>query len=238
MRFPAREAFYTLSAALDRARTNGNQMIQAFSAGVDSSEAALELARANAQRNGVADVCQFVRADVAEFMRAAAPQAWDIVVLDPPKLAPSRKVPRCQQMYPPCMPAWPFQSRQYASVRLSPTPVWGGHLPFGHARLELARDAQCGLAACNWQRACACCMTATGSQNAVASTTTRKWLHLCDMCSSAGAAARVGEVPELERARAAAGSAWWLADDVLLLRRRDAGRPVAGPGAGAASCGL
>ena len=60
---------------------------------MDSSEAALALARANAQRNGVADRCQFVRADVAEFMRAAAPQTWDIVVLDPPKLAPSRKVP-------------------------------------------------------------------------------------------------------------------------------------------------
>lgn len=72
-------------------------------AGVDSSEAALELARANAQRNGVADVCQFVRADVAEFMRAAAPQAWDIVVLDPPKLAPSRKVlPRWHMSPPSC----------------------------------------------------------------------------------------------------------------------------------------
>ena len=74
------------------------------SAGVDSSEAALELARANAQRNGVAGVCQFVRGDVADFTRAAAPQAWDIVVLDPPKLAPSRKVPPCQHVCPPGMP--------------------------------------------------------------------------------------------------------------------------------------
>ncbi|KAK9830892.1 hypothetical protein WJX81_002094 [Elliptochloris bilobata] len=68
--------------------------------GVDSSAAALALARANAERNGVADRCQFVKADVAEFMRAAAPQAWDIVVLDPPKLAPSRKaLPRASVKY-------------------------------------------------------------------------------------------------------------------------------------------
>ena len=83
-------------------------MSQIAFAGVDSSEAALELARANAQRNGVAGVCQFVRADVAEFMRAAAPQAWDIVVLDPPKLAPSRKVPPSLHVCPPCMPALPL----------------------------------------------------------------------------------------------------------------------------------
>ena len=95
----------TLSAGFDRACMNLNWCTQIVFAGVDSSEAALELARANAQRNGVADVCRFVRADVAEFMRAAAPQAWDLVVLDPPKLAPSRKVPPCQQMPPPCMPA-------------------------------------------------------------------------------------------------------------------------------------
>ena len=37
--------------------------------GVDSSEAALELARANADLNGVSDVCSFERADVAAFMR-------------------------------------------------------------------------------------------------------------------------------------------------------------------------
>ena len=38
-------------------------------AGVDSSEAALELARANAALNGVDGVCRFQRADVAAFMR-------------------------------------------------------------------------------------------------------------------------------------------------------------------------
>ena len=61
-------------------------------AGVESSAGALALARHNAARNGVADRCEWVRGDIADFMRASAPQAWDIVVLDPPKLAPSRKV--------------------------------------------------------------------------------------------------------------------------------------------------
>jgi 23S rRNA (cytosine1962-C5)-methyltransferase len=36
--------------------------------------------------------CAFVRDDVSVFLRAAleAGQSWDIVVLDPPKLAPNR----------------------------------------------------------------------------------------------------------------------------------------------------
>ena len=64
-------------------------------AGVDSSVAAIELARANAALNGVPEVaCAFERADAAAFMAAAAArgQVWDVVVLDPPKLAPSRRV--------------------------------------------------------------------------------------------------------------------------------------------------
>ena len=63
-------------------------------AGVDSSAAALELARANAELNGVPEsLCSFTRADVAPFMReaAAAGMLWDLIVLDPPKLAPNRK---------------------------------------------------------------------------------------------------------------------------------------------------
>lgn len=36
--------------------------------------------------------CAFVRDDVSTFLRAAleAGESWDIVVLDPPKLAPNR----------------------------------------------------------------------------------------------------------------------------------------------------
>jgi hypothetical protein len=41
--------------------------------------------------------CCFVRDDVATFLRAAleAGQGWDIVILDPPKLAPNRWAPCC-----------------------------------------------------------------------------------------------------------------------------------------------
>ena len=63
-------------------------------AGVDSSASALELARSNAELNGISQsVCTFERADVAPFMReaAAAGKLWDFIVLDPPKLAPNRK---------------------------------------------------------------------------------------------------------------------------------------------------
>ncbi len=52
-------------------------------------------------------------------------------------------------------------------------------------------------------------------------------------CRGAGAGARGAKVPAAQRARAAAGRAGRPADDMLLLRRRDAGRPAAGSGAGA-----
>ena len=60
--------------------------------GLDSSEAALTLARANAELNGVAERCRFERADVfAELpRRAKAGERFDLVVLDPPKMARSR----------------------------------------------------------------------------------------------------------------------------------------------------
>jgi 23S rRNA (cytosine1962-C5)-methyltransferase len=58
---------------------------------VDSSEPALELARANAGRNGLENVA-FVRADVfahlAELVRAG--ERFGLVVLDPPKFARTR----------------------------------------------------------------------------------------------------------------------------------------------------
>ena len=61
--------------------------------GVDSSGAAVELATSNAALNGCADACSFVRADVMEYLQAAqATHAgkYDVVVLDPPKLAPNK----------------------------------------------------------------------------------------------------------------------------------------------------
>lgn len=61
--------------------------------GVDSSAPAVALAQRNAELNGCTDRCAFEKGDVAPWMSAAAKEGrqWDIVVLDPPKLAPSRK---------------------------------------------------------------------------------------------------------------------------------------------------
>lgn len=60
---------------------------------VDSSAAALEMARVNAVRNGVTDSITFEQGDVPSFLISAAERgdSYDIVVLDPPKLAPSSK---------------------------------------------------------------------------------------------------------------------------------------------------
>ena len=63
--------------------------------GVDSSAAALALARDNAALNGLSpEQCSFVEADALDYMRdelaAGRGASYDIVVLDPPKLAPSR----------------------------------------------------------------------------------------------------------------------------------------------------
>ncbi len=56
--------------------------------GVDSSEHAVELARANAELNGYSDVCQFERGDVEAVLRRG--QHYDVVLLDPPALAKTR----------------------------------------------------------------------------------------------------------------------------------------------------
>lgn len=64
------------------------------SVGVDSSASALALAVRNRERNGISEhQCQFVKADIVEYMASslAAKEQWDVVILDPPKLAPSRK---------------------------------------------------------------------------------------------------------------------------------------------------
>ena len=60
--------------------------------GVDSSQDAIDAAIANARLNGLSDKdISFVRADIAAFMKSAidSNDEFDVVVLDPPKLAPS-----------------------------------------------------------------------------------------------------------------------------------------------------
>ncbi len=77
---------FALSAALGGARS-----VQA----VDSSEHALALGRRNARLNALPDpAIDFVRADVFAWLRTArdARRSYDLIVLDPPKLAPTARL--------------------------------------------------------------------------------------------------------------------------------------------------
>ena len=63
-------------------------------AGVDSSVPALTLAEQNAQLNNYSsDQYTFLKDDIAKYMQQQleAGSSWDVIVLDPPKLAPNRK---------------------------------------------------------------------------------------------------------------------------------------------------
>lgn len=61
--------------------------------GVDSSESALALAAANADRNGVSERADFVRSDAFKWLEAQSAEGrrYDQVVLDPPRFARTRK---------------------------------------------------------------------------------------------------------------------------------------------------
>ncbi|XP_020528561.1 uncharacterized protein LOC18443228 isoform X2 [Amborella trichopoda] len=63
--------------------------------GIDSSSSALEIAKENVLLNNMdPNRISFLKEDASEFMKNAASrgEAWDLVILDPPKLAPCRKV--------------------------------------------------------------------------------------------------------------------------------------------------
>lgn len=63
--------------------------------GVDSSSPALEIAQENVVLNNLdPGVISFLKEDATYFMKTAIAKgdSWDIVILDPPKLAPRRKV--------------------------------------------------------------------------------------------------------------------------------------------------
>jgi 23S rRNA (cytosine1962-C5)-methyltransferase len=59
---------------------------------VDSSGPALEVARANAELNGIGERFDFVHAEVAPFLETCVAESrkFDVVVLDPPKMARTR----------------------------------------------------------------------------------------------------------------------------------------------------
>ncbi len=61
--------------------------------GVDSSAAALELARENARLNGVEQKVRFVQADVFEFLKQIRQEKlkFDLIILDPPAFIKRRK---------------------------------------------------------------------------------------------------------------------------------------------------
>ncbi|CAI5494269.1 unnamed protein product, partial [Closterium sp. Naga37s-1] len=98
-----------LSRVLDLCCYSGGFAINAALAGasdvtaVDSSPSALSLAAANVVLNGLPpSAVRFERADISAFMQRAVAQQqqWDLVVLDPPKLAPTRKaLPRALHRY-------------------------------------------------------------------------------------------------------------------------------------------
>ena len=56
--------------------------------GVDSSQDAIDICNQNAKLNEFDDVIEFVRDDIARYMQNCN-ESFDIIVLDPPKLAPS-----------------------------------------------------------------------------------------------------------------------------------------------------
>ena len=75
--------------ALSAAKGGASEVI-----GVDSSAPALEVARENARLNGFEgeEQVRFEKADAGDFMRRAVGlgEKFDLIVLDPPKLAPTR----------------------------------------------------------------------------------------------------------------------------------------------------
>ncbi|CAL9219107.1 unnamed protein product [Arabidopsis halleri] len=81
---------YSGGFALNAARGGATSVI-----GIDSSVPALELARENVILNNMdPEKVVFFKQDSTEFMKGALSreETWDIVILDPPKLAPRKKV--------------------------------------------------------------------------------------------------------------------------------------------------
>ncbi|XP_071736552.1 uncharacterized protein [Rutidosis leptorrhynchoides] len=82
---------YTGGFSLNAARGHASDVT-----GIDSSSPALELAKQNIILNNNLDPerISFLKQDATAFMKNAASrnELWDIVILDPPKLAPRRKV--------------------------------------------------------------------------------------------------------------------------------------------------
>ena len=84
---------------------------------------ALQLAHRNAKLNGVSERAEFCKADIAEYMREARGQGrtWDLIILDPPKLAPNRKVSTARYVQASCRAgrrAAPHACRLHLSIKV------------------------------------------------------------------------------------------------------------------------
>jgi 23S rRNA G2069 N7-methylase RlmK/C1962 C5-methylase RlmI len=67
-------------------------LLASLCVGVDSSAAAIAMCKANAARNGITNV-EFIQSDVTEYLQKNPHHLqYDIVILDPPKLAPMAKI--------------------------------------------------------------------------------------------------------------------------------------------------
>ena len=69
--------------------------ISCFLSGVDTSLPAVELARENVVLNNLdPEKITFLREDATVFMKGALSknESWDVIIVDPPKLAPRKKV--------------------------------------------------------------------------------------------------------------------------------------------------
>lgn len=78
---------HTGGFALHAARYGASDVL-----GLDISEEAVALAKANAERNGLQDRCHFITANVFDLLTEASKRGdqWDVIVLDPPSFAKSR----------------------------------------------------------------------------------------------------------------------------------------------------
>ena len=134
---------HTGSFALNAAKAGANH-----ATAVDVSAAAVELARANAEKNGLTDKMDFVCADVFDLLPQLIEQraAYDMIILDPPAFTKSRKtVAGAERGY---------KSINYSAMKLLPR---GGYLAtcscshfmpselFERMLLSAARDAGVSL---------------------------------------------------------------------------------------------
>jgi 23S rRNA G2069 N7-methylase RlmK/C1962 C5-methylase RlmI len=81
---------YTGGFAINAALAGATEVV-----GVDSSQPALDIATRNAKRNGVSSNCWFVKAEAFKHLETLLENGeggtYDLIVLDPPKLAPGAK---------------------------------------------------------------------------------------------------------------------------------------------------